>query len=106
MLRYQEKMTELEEFYPIKNLVSADARGRITLGAQLKTKQFRVFKNALGQILLDPLVSIPEREHWLWENQEALKSVKQGLQEASDGEIHEMESFANFAELDDEDEEN
>lgn len=97
--------TEFKEFHQIKNLVSADGRGRITLGAELKTKQFRVLKNALGQILLDPVVPIPERELWLWENQEALKSVKKGLQEASVGEIQEMESFADFAELDDDSEE-
>ena len=97
--------TEFKEFHQIKNLVSADGRGRITLGAELKTKKFRVLKNALGQILLDPVVPIPEHELWLWENQKALKSVKKGLQEASVGEIQEMESFADFAELDDDSEE-
>jgi hypothetical protein len=98
-------MTNTEGFYPIKNLVSADGRGRITLGAEIKTKQFRVFKNNLGQILLDPLVSIPEREIWLWQNQSALQSLQKGLQEASQGEIYEMESFADFADLNDDSEE-
>ena len=90
-----------EGFYPLKNIVSADGNGRISLGTEVKTKQFRVFKNDLGQILLDPLVSIPEGELWLWQNQSALKSVQKGLQEASAGELHEMESFAEFAEFDD-----
>lgn len=97
--------TEFKEFHQIKNIVCADGRGRVTLGTQLKTKQFRVLKNALGQILLDPIISIPESELWLWENKEALNSVKKGLQQASVGEIEEMESFADFAELNDDSEE-
>ena len=101
----QVNQKENQKFHEIKNLVSADGRGRITLGAELKTKQFRVLKNALGQILLDPVVPIPERELWLWKNKEALQSVKKGLLEASAGEIHEIGSFADYAELDDDEEE-
>jgi hypothetical protein len=98
-------ITELEEFYPMENLISTDGKGRITLGAEVKTQQFRVLKNALGQILLDPVVSIPEHEVWLWQNQEALQSLQKGLQEASEGKIHDGESFADCAQLDDDSEE-
>lgn len=91
------------QFYTVKKSVVADKRGRITLGTEVKTKEFRVLQNDLGQILLDPIVQIPERELWLWQNQQALKSIKQGLQEANTGEIHDLESFADFAEVEIED---
>jgi hypothetical protein len=56
--------------------------------------------NELGQILLDPIVNIPEREIWLWKNQSALSSLKQGLQEAKAGETQDYGSFAEYADLD------
>jgi hypothetical protein len=39
--------------------------------------------NDEGQILLNPVVSIPERELWLWQNPDALASVKRGIKQAS-----------------------
>jgi hypothetical protein len=56
-----------------------------------------------GQILLDPVVAIPERELWLWQNPEAIASVQLGIQQAGEGELHNMESFAQYAELEVED---
>jgi hypothetical protein len=63
-----------QDFREIKNDVHTDARGRLTLGAVAKEKKYKVFVNDMGQILLDPVVSIPERELWLWQNAEALDS--------------------------------
>lgn len=87
-------------FQEIKHSSRADDRGRLTVGAVAKKKNYRVMINELGQILLDPIVNIPEREIWLWKNQSALSSLKQGLQEAKAGETQDYGSFAKYADLD------
>ncbi|MFM6309776.1 MAG: hypothetical protein ACKPGB_16195, partial [Dolichospermum sp.] len=56
-----------------------------------------------GQILLDPVdpvVNISERELWLWKNPEAMASLQKGIQEAAAGELNDLGSFAEYADLD------
>lgn len=78
----------------------ADERGRLTIGAIAKKKNYRVMVNQSGQILLDPIVSIPEREIWLWRNLAALDSLQEGLSQAEAGETKAIGSFAEYADLD------
>lgn len=87
-------------FREIKHSSLADDRGRLTLGSIAKKKNYRVMINELGQILLDPIVNIPEKEIWLWKNQSALKSLNQGLEEATKGETQDLGSFAEYVDLD------
>jgi hypothetical protein len=87
-------------FQEIKHSSRADERGRLTVGVVAKKKNYRIMINESGQILLDPIVNIPEREIWLWKNQSALSSLKQGLKEAKAGETQDYGSFAEYAELD------
>ncbi|MBE9167077.1 hypothetical protein IQ238_05855 [Pleurocapsales cyanobacterium LEGE 06147] len=87
-------------FREIKHTSRVDDRGRLTLGAVAKKKNYRVMINDLGQILLDPIVNIPEKEIWLWRNQSALESLKRGLEEAEAGETNDLGSFAEYADLD------
>ncbi len=87
-------------FREIKHSSRADDRGRLTLGVVAKKKNYRVMINELGQILLDPIVSIPEKEIWLWKNQSAHLSLKPGLEEAEAGETHDLGSFAEYADMD------
>lgn len=92
-----------QAFRVVKEGVRADSRGRFTLGSAAQAKSYRVMVNDMGQILLDPIVSIPERELWLWQNSEALAAVQRGLQQAASGEVHHVGSFAEFTELETED---
>ena len=87
-------------FREIKHSSRADSRGRLTLGTVAKNKDYRIMLNDLGQILLDPIATIPEKEIWLWRNQSALESLKRGLEEAEAGETHDLGSFAEYADLD------
>ena len=87
-------------FTEIKSSSRADDRGRLTLGAIAKKKNYRIMVNQSGQILLDPIVSIPEREAWLWKNKAVINSLQQGLAEAETGEAKEIQSFAEYADLD------
>ncbi|MEM7593470.1 MAG: hypothetical protein AAF383_18485 [Cyanobacteria bacterium P01_A01_bin.83] len=87
-------------FQEIKSSSRADDRGRLTLGAVAKKKNYRVMVNQFGQILLDPIVNIPEKELWLWKNKSALNSLKRGLEEAEAEETQDLGSFAEYADLD------
>lgn len=59
-----------QDFEILKDIVQPDSRGRLSIGAVTKGKNYRVMVNEAGQILLDPVVAIPERELWLWQNPE------------------------------------
>lgn len=81
--------------------VRPDSKGRIALGAFAKgVSSFRVHKEEGGRVVLEPFVEIPEREHWLYKNPEALAMVEQGLRESAEGKTVRMGSFAQY--LDDE----
>lgn len=58
---------------------------------------FRVYVNAAGQILLDPALTVPIREMWLYRNPVALAKVREGLAQAAEGDFHDLGSFAKFA---------
>lgn len=53
--------------------------------------------NNVGQILLDPVVPVPERELWLWQNPDAITSVRRGIQQAGEQDLHDLGSFAQYA---------
>ena len=69
--------------------VRPDARRRVTLGKALEgldaDAAFAVYRDELGRIILDPQVSIPAREAWLYRNPKALAMVRRGLQDEAEG---------------------
>jgi len=68
-----------------------DDRNRLTLGELSKgSRRVRIYKNDRGEVLLRPVVEIPASEAWLFQNQEALESVKKGLKDASEGKISKL----------------
>lgn len=91
------------DFKLIKEHVTPDNRGRVNIGVATKDKSYRVLQNAEGEILMVPVVTIPEREVWLYQNPDAMAAVKQGIAEAEAGNIHDMGSFAQYADLEIED---
>ena len=78
-----------------KHTVHPDAKGRITLGALAKgVDSFEITKGKNGQIILEPMVSIPAREMWLFKNPKALKMVLDGIEAAGEGRVKRRGSFA------------
>jgi len=57
-----------------------DAKHRVGLGKILggQVTSFRVWRNAHGQIILDPMVSVPAHEAWLFQNPRAMRLVQTG----------------------------
>jgi hypothetical protein len=70
------------------------------LGGPLENLHFRVYVNSAGQVLLDPALSVPVHEMWLYRNRRALAKVREGLSQAAKGELHDLGSFDKFADDD------
>ena len=91
-----------------------DERKRITLtkavealrdrfNEELAKIRFAIYVNKAGQILLSPEAAIPLHEAWLFKNQDALRRVLLGIQEANEGKLEYLGSFADVPENDEED---
>ena len=70
-----------------------DDKGRLCLGHIGKESPsgdvhlYKVYRNSFGQIILDPLVTVPAHEVWLLKNPKAMKMVAEGWKAAKDGKI-------------------
>lgn len=95
-------MTE-QGFRVLKDIIRPDERGRITLGNFAKSKTYKVMINDAGQILLNPVVTVPEQELWLWQNSSALAAVGRGIEQAAQQETYDLGSFSQYADLEVED---
>lgn len=83
----------IEEEFTEVDTRTVDDRNRLTLGTLMaKSQRVRVSVNDKGDILLQPVVEIPASEHWLFQNKEALESVKRGLKEAAEGKISKLDA--------------
>ena len=88
------------DFQLVSEFAQPDAKKRLSLGEALHgATAFNIYRNPLGQLILDPVKTIPASEMWLYENPEALRSVKQGLREAAEGKSVDRGSFASFAKM-------
>lgn len=85
--------------------VNMDMKQRICL-TRLLTKEerenfstFRIYRDG-GKIILEPVVEIPEKDHWIYKNPDALASLMKGIKDAEEGKLHDLGSFAKYAEDD------
>lgn len=72
--------------------VKPDAKRRIVLPNLIVHKgiTYNIYYNSSGQILLDPQVTIPASELWLFRNAEALASIKRGFVDAAEGRVSQI----------------
>ena len=91
----QIKDTELTR---VAENVKPDSKKRVVLPNPLVKKgvTYHIYSNSAGQILLDPQVTIPASELWLFENKAALALVDRGMLE--DGKVINRGSFAEYIE--------
>jgi hypothetical protein len=73
--------------------VKPDAKKRVVLPRALVEEgiTYHIYTNKFGQIVLDPQVTIPASEVWLFKNPAALASVKRGLADAAQGKVSEVD---------------
>ena len=78
--------------------VKPDAKNRVVLPKVLVGKgiTYHIYSTGNGQIILDPQVTIPASELWLFENEEALASVDRGMAESMNGQVINRGSFAKY----------
>lgn len=80
----------------IKTL-KVDSKGRITLGQLARGySSFNVELLPDSRFLLEPMIEIPAREKWLYDNKNALKKVKTGLKHAKSGQLTSQGSFSKY----------
>jgi hypothetical protein len=105
------KLSNLGEIMRKQLKINMDNLHRVSL-TRLLTKEerhlvssFRAYKEDDGRIVLEPLIEIPAKEHWIYKNPEALASMMKGIKEVEEGKLNDLGSFAKYAIEDDEDEE-
>jgi hypothetical protein len=73
-------------FEKIAEGVKPDAKKRVVLPGRVREGiTYHIYENNIGQIILDPQVSIPASEAWLYKNPEVLESVRHGLKDLAEG---------------------
>jgi len=83
------------EFTKVAAGVKPDSKKRVVLPENLVGKGiiYHIYRNRIGQIILDPQVIIPASELWLFENEDALALVDRGMLES--GQVN-RGSFAKY----------
>lgn len=79
-----------QDFTPVDDRI-LDNKGRITISndwmpyKNQTIRSFKIYRNADGDLLLRPEVTIPAREAWIYENPEVIKSIRKGVKELEQG---------------------
>lgn len=87
-----------ENFIESSNkVVKPDPRRRVVLPKTLVSEglMYKIYSNSMGQIMLDPQVTIPASELWLFRNKKALEMIEVGM---SQKESIDLGSFAQYIE--------
>jgi len=73
--------------------VKPDSKRRVVLPSFLVREDiiYHVYSNSVGQIVLDPQVTIPASEAWLFNNPDALASVRRGRSDAAQGKVSKVD---------------
>jgi hypothetical protein len=89
-----------EKLTRVPGNVKPDSRRRIVLPeTTLEDKDivYHVYINSYGQIVLDPQVTIPASEAWIFEDKTILASIDKGMDEAEKGHLIDKGSFSRYA---------
>jgi len=86
MVTFLMKDTDLTR---IPGSVKPDSKKRVVLPASLVREDiiYHIYSNSLGQIVLDPQITIPASEAWLFKNPTAIAAVQRGLADAAQGKV-------------------
>lgn len=82
--------------------VNMDDKQRVCLTRILSKEErdnynsFRLYREG-GKIVLEPVFQVPEKDHWIYKNPKALKSLMKGIKDAEEGRLHDLGSFSKYA---------
>lgn len=84
-------------------MLRPDPRGRVTLAGIKKTRPeqgspilYKQYISDEGEILLIPVVAVPARELWVYQNPEVHAALVRGIEEAGQGKVKDRGSFAEY----------
>ena len=82
-----------KNFKRVSEGVKPDAKKRVVLPRNQVREgiTYHIYSNSIGQIILDPQVTIPASEAWLFNNPAALASVRKGLSDAAEGRVSKVD---------------
>jgi hypothetical protein len=82
-----------KDFEKVADSVKPDSKRRVVLQSVHieEGTTYHIYTNRIGQIVLDPQVTIPASEIWLFRNPEALASVMRGLSDAAHGRVSKVD---------------
>ncbi len=82
----------------VASSVKVDSKRRVVLPGVLVREgiTFHIYTNSDGQIILDPQVTIPASEAWLFKNKDILASIDKGMAESANGQVINRGSFAKY----------
>jgi hypothetical protein len=85
----ESKIIKNEKFRRVAANVKPDAKKRIAISKACQANEvtYHIYCNEIGQIILDPQISVPASEIWLYNDPESRAVVAAGLKEASQGKI-------------------
>lgn len=90
----------------VKSNVSMDSKQRVCLTRMLSKEErdcfntFRMYREE-GKIVLEPVVQVPEKDHWIYKDPESLTSLLKGIKDAEEGRLHNVGSFRKYAKEED-----
>jgi hypothetical protein len=89
-------------FELINELIKPDAKKRLSLGSAAAQAgvTYNIYRNQIGQIMLDPVKTVPVYETKLYQNKLALAAVKRGLAQTTAGRTKKRGSFAIYTQED------
>lgn len=106
IMKYQKKreiLTNIQEKFEEFDTKTIDSKNRLNLGekireiiAKTKADAFQIFIGDEGDILLRPVVTIPSKEAWIYQNPNVLKRIRKGFQDAGEGRTKQIKDVKNF----------
>jgi hypothetical protein len=74
-------------FKIVTEIQKPDAKKRLSIGQAIEepVSAYNIYRNSLGQILLDPVKAVPLHEAWLHEDKDAPASFSRGLASSGAG---------------------
>ena len=94
-----ERLIKDTHFDLVTEIQKPDAKKRLSIGQAMEepAAAYNIYRNSLGQIVLDPVKAVPVYESWIYGNKKALASLKRGLADSAAGRTRNLGSFSSHA---------